>query len=201
MNIKNKSYDMILAYLFLIVLAGELVYELYIGDYENIPNVFLTVVTTIVTTYILKKSRLKVGGTLLHGITIIFIFLSMYIGKIRNAYFIFPNWDKFLHLSSGVITTLLALAIIYKVSKKDIQKIIGVKGIIIFLIIFSISAAGVWEIYEYATDFLLGLNSQRGSLDDTMQDMICATIVTLITCVPLYLGMKNKTEVIDKIMQ
>ena len=198
---RNKTYDMILFYLFLTLLIVELVFQFFIGDFENVKNVILTFFTTILITYILKKSRFRVGGTLLHAVVIIFIFLSMYIGKIKNAYFIFPNWDKFLHLSSGVITTLLALAIIYRIGKKDIEDVIKIRGIILFLIIFSIAMAGLWEIYEYTTDFLFGLESQRGSLDDTMQDMICATIVTLITCIPLYIDLKRNGKVIDKLMQ
>lgn len=198
---KNKDSDIIITYLFLIVLMIELVLQIFSKDFENIKNTILTISTTILISYILNKSRFKVGGSLLHVSIIIFIFLSMYLGKIKNMYFIFPNWDKFLHLSSGFITTILGLAIIYRIGKKEIEDIIKIKGIILFLIIFSIAMAGIWELYEYITDLLLGLQSQRGSLDDTMQDMICASVVTLITCIPLYISLKGNNNLIDKLME
>lgn len=200
MKNKKVTYDIITTYLFFGILVIELIFSLIKMDINNIGNTILTMVTTILTWFILKKSKLRVSRVL-YFISIIFIFLSMYIGKIRNAYFIFPNWDKFLHLSSGAITTLLGLTIIYRIGKDDLEKIIKPIGIIVFLFIFSVAVAGLWEIYEYTTDFLFGLDSQRGSLDDTMLDMISATIVTIGTCIPIYYGLKKKPYIIDKIMK
>ena len=41
--------------------------------------------------------------------------------------------------------------------------------------LFSIAAAGVWEIWEFSTDMLFGFHSQNNSLIDTMMDIICGS--------------------------
>ena len=42
------------------------------------------------------------------------------------------------------------------------------------------SAAGLWEIWEFAGDKLLGTTSQNASLDDTMYDIILGSVSAII---------------------
>ena len=58
--------------------------------------------------------------------------------------------------------------------------------------LFSIAAAGVWEIWEFSTDMLFGFHSQNNSLIDTMMDIICGSIMGIITNIPIYLYIKGK---------
>ena len=53
--------------------------------------------------------------------------------------------------------------------------------ILIFVVIFATAVAGVWEIWEFTTDSLFGLVAQNDNLHDTMWDIICGTIVGIIT--------------------
>ncbi|NLC76313.1 MAG: hypothetical protein GX750_01650, partial [Clostridia bacterium] len=45
-----------------------------------------------------------------------------------------------------------------------------------FSFCFAVAMGAVWEIYEYFMDQVFGFNMQRGSLDDTMTDLILDTV-------------------------
>lgn len=64
--------------------------------------------------------------------------------------------------------------------------------VVFFSVIFAIALAGTWEIWEFTTDRLFGLNSQLNSLIDTMTDIICGTVGGLISAIPIYLFAKGK---------
>lgn len=71
----------------------------------------------------------------------------------------------------------------------------------IFVILFATAAAGVWEIWEFTTDSLFGLTAQNNSLNDTMWDIICGTVVGLITAIPIYINSKtNNIKIINRII-
>ena len=72
---------------------------------------------------------------------------------------------------------------------------------IVFSIIFAIASAAVWEIWEFSTDKLFGFTSQNNSLDDTMWDIICGSLMGVIANIPLYLYIKGKKiKFIEKIV-
>ena len=70
-----------------------------------------------------------------------------------------------------------------------------------FSIFFAMAVAGGWEIWEFTTDQLLGFASQNNSLIDTMLDIICGTVMGVITNIPIYLQSKGKKiYFVDKII-
>ena len=62
----------------------------------------------------------------------------------------------------------------------------------LFSIIFAIAAAAVWEIWEFSTDQLFGFLSQNNSLHDTMWDIICGSIIGIVSSIPIFLYSKGK---------
>lgn len=61
-----------------------------------------------------------------------------------------------------------------------------------FPFLFSVACAGIWELWEFATDSIFGLTAQNGSLNDTMWDIICGTIGGMISCTFIYIHIKFK---------
>ena len=108
--------------------------------------------------------------------SIIFILLSLLLGKEFSFYEIIPFWDFLLHFLSGFIIASIGKQI-YVLLDGDIK---NNKFIIVFILCFAISTAAAWEIYEFTTDMILGTNSQNNSLSDTMWDIIAGSLSSAI---------------------
>lgn len=199
MKIK-KNIELIIAIIFsiLVILTG--IYFSIKGDYGKIFRLGLNIVIIFGVYLLYKKSFLK-GSKIIYYINILFIFLSMYLASGLNFYAI-HNYDKFLHLLSGVIIAIIGYVLfIYLTNEKSRSEMKSITGVI-FVIIFATAVAGGWEIWEFTTDKLFGLNAQNGSLVDTMLDIICGTIVGIITSIPIYFHSKGKNiKFINKIIE
>ena len=124
----------------------------------------------------------------------------MYLASVWNFYWI-PNYDKFLHLLSGAIIAILGYALFIYLTNDISRKEMNPLTSVIFVILFATAAAGVWEIWEFTTDSLFGLTAQNNSLHDTMWDIICGTIVGVVTAIPIYINSKNnKIKIITKMI-
>jgi uncharacterized membrane protein YjdF len=123
---------------------------------------------------------------------LLFIFITMFVANEFGYYSVIPYLDKIEHLFSGVILCFVGLLIYKKTSESGEPALPSAKAGVWFSLFFSVAMAGVWEIYEFTTDHLFGLNSQNGSLVDTMTDIICGTIGAIVTAVYLARKAKNK---------
>ncbi len=196
-NSRNKEF--MIAAIFTLVLILTLFYALFTGNGEKIFRIVLTFITIVIAYMLFKKSFLK-GASIIYYINIIFIFLSMYLASVWNFYGI-PNYDKFLHLLSGAIIAIIGYALFIYLTNDIARKEIHPLTSVIFVILFATAAAGVWEIWEFTTDSLFGLTAQNNSLHDTMWDIICGTIVGIVTAIPIYINSKsNKIKVITKMI-
>ena len=70
---------------------------------------------------------------------------------------------------------------------KDMNKLF----VIIFLFMFSMGVASLWEIMEFSIDNLFGMHTQIGGLNDTMIDMIDGLVGTIIS-MPFFLKSLKK---------
>lgn len=112
-----------------------------------------------------------------------FMFLSICCGSLWGFYTLLVGFDKFIHFVSGVLFAILAYNL-FNNGKKNKVSLVW-----LFIICFSISmmCGGLWEIYEFTTDILLGNNAQgtvgqigRDAIMDTMFDLVCDFVGSLI---------------------
>lgn len=189
--IKKLSAEKKMDIIFYILLVITLPFKIMDGDYSKVFSIFLTFITVLFISFLFSKTKIKLPATV-YCIALIFVFLSMYLGKIINLYRFFPHWDKFLHLTSGPILTLIGYIIFLNLTNKEAlnrtKPIIG----ILFAVFFSVACAGCWEIFEYTSDNLFGLNAQNGSLIDTMDDIICGSIGGTLMGIIMYLPLIGK---------
>lgn len=196
---KNNK-ELIVALAFTIILIMTLIYKFIIGDYEKLFRIGLTFITVILAYLLYKRSFLK-GSSVIYYINLLFIFLSMYLASVWNFYSI-PNYDKFLHLLSGAVIALIGYVLFIYLTTENSRKEINSLTAVIFVIIFSTAMAGAWEIWEFTTDSLFGFQAQNNSLVDTMWDIICGSLVGIITSIPIYLHSKgNNIKIIDMIIK
>ena len=104
-----------------------------------------------------------------------FIFVALDMGICMDLYKTVPYFDKTVHFCSGVFSALVGhYALVYfKVNKSP--KLFKA----MFIMLFSIAIAVLWEFFEFGCDKLLGQSMQQLisiGVDDTMFDLICATI-------------------------
>lgn len=200
MKNKKKNTEVIVTLAFMVLLAITAVYDVTVNNSIKLPRIILIVVTILIIYFCWKATFLKKSKIIYYSI-LIFIFLSMYLANVWNFYGI-PNYDKFLHLGSGILIALIGYVLYLYLSGGKEQNGMNALTPVIFSIIFSIAAAGVWEIWEFATDMMFGLSAQNGSLLDTMIDIICGTIMGIVTNIPIYLYVKGrKIKFIDAILK
>ncbi len=184
---KGRFYK-IFSNLFRLIIILESIYFFLKNDTSLLPYCLLTFVTTFVPDILYKFFKLTPSNSTKFFIQF-FIFLSMFLGHINNLYHYIEHWDDILHISSGFILGLLAYLILQKFDRGR-RYILSNKGFVaLFIIIFGIASAGIWEIFEYTTDYFLDLQSQGGSLDDTMIDIINGSIGPII--VAIYYSIKG----------
>ena len=144
---------------------------------------FEIVVFCIVSTLILGIVNKKVNKLLDNSIYInlgIFIMVSSLLGSCFKFYSI-NHYDDFLHLYSGVLSCNVAYLIIRYFNNEENIKMVNKVFIIIFLFMFTMGVASLWEIMEFSLDNILGTHTQIGGLEDTMIDMIDALIGAIIS--------------------
>lgn len=199
MKEKRSNRELIVAEIFTVILIITGIYDFFARDGEKLFRIGLTFVTVILVYLLFIKGFLK-GARIIYYINMTFVFLSMYLASVWNFYSI-TNYDKFLHLLSGAIIAIIGyILFIYltnDISRREMNPLTSA----IFVILFATAAAGVWEIWEFTTDSLFGLTAQNNSLNDTMWDIICGTVVGLITAIPIYINSKtNKIKIINRII-
>ena len=147
-------YELIFEKLFFLLLIFAFIFGIVNKNSFIYLSSLLTVAVSLLIKLVFMYTKFK-ATPFLYFLSQLFIFLSMFLGRIVSIYSIFPYWDKFVHFYSGIILFFIGLAIFSTLCKSDLNKNFSL--IILFSIFFSISMAGLWEIYEFTTDALLNL--------------------------------------------
>ena len=100
------------------------------------------------------------------------LILSVFCGRTLGFYETVPYWDKALHFLSGFIFARAGKEIYFRLGGSRKSRWL----LLCFSLLFAISAAALWEIWEFAGDSLFGLTSQNNSLQDTMLDIILGSV-------------------------
>lgn len=138
-----------------------------------------------------KYAHIRIPTGLKAGM-IVFCFSALILGDVADFYGRFVWWDLLLHGLSGILFGYIADTILNIVCSK-IQTDVPIHPpfwfAAIWIICFVLAIGGLWEMMEYVTDGMLGLNSQqflesggtfdetvplqgREALRDTMEDML-----------------------------
>ena len=108
----------------------------------------------------------------------LFLFASQFLGSYLGAYTYFSWWDIMLHLLSGIMVGYVGLILLVTLDRNQMlfqKKKIGL--IVTFIFMAGATGAVLWEMIEFTGDTFFGTNAQLGSLQDTMEDLICGTMV------------------------
>ena len=114
---------------------------------------------------------------------LLFIIFGHFIGSILGIYNEIPHYDKIMHTLSGVLTSFVARIVLNNINQYKFKNVIFN---IVFMIVFSLAVAGIWEIFEFTNDILFQADAQRvaiSGVDDTMLDMIVALFGSILVCI------------------
>ena len=118
-------------------------------------------------------------------IIILFIFATMFMGEVGDAYDRFWWWDLVLHASSGVLLGYVGFLVLYILKRQDkLQTSPFVIAFFAFCV--GMTSAVIWEIFEFSVDQTLGTNMQKG-LGDTMTDSMVAALGSLLAAIAAYI--------------
>lgn len=152
------------------------------------------------------ERRFKVDiPNFMEGVYFIFLFAAIYLGEIRDFYYVVPHWDTILHAISGVMLASLGFYIVQLLNSSiNIRLELSPFFICLFAFCFAVTLGTMWEIYEFTFDGILGLNMQkfmledgtqlagRAALSDTMKDLIVDAIGALVVCVLGFFTIKKE---------
>lgn len=119
------------------------------------------------------------------------IALSLYLhvmGHVGEYYVtLAPYYDKLTHLISSATVGLIAffLAILAEY-RGDIR--LNRTAIIVFILVSTLAAGAIWEIYEFAADQIFGTDLQHGNADtmmDFVMDLVGAVIAAGVAAITL----------------
>ncbi|HOJ11810.1 MAG TPA: hypothetical protein PK733_14625 [Clostridiales bacterium] len=138
----------------------------------------------------------------------LFLYCAIYLGEVKDFYYLVPHWDTVLHAFSGAMLGLLGFALVsFLNDSKHVKFALSPFFVSLFAFCFALSAGAIWEIYEFTFDSLLSLNMQKFALSDgtllvgqealadTMKDIIVDAISALAVSVFGYFSLGKKEEI------
>lgn len=176
--------------------VGHIAFQLF----ENL----LMIIVTILPLILGKVIKIRIPKAM--EIAFVgFCFASLVMGDLFDFYGRFSWWDVILHGMSGIMLGILGYVIYNTLGTNDSSSPIWVS---IWIMCFALAAGAMWEIWEYATDGIFGLNSQefltssgtfdcttplqgRAALKDTMEDLILDFIGAAIIAVTAFFNVKK----------
>ncbi len=143
--------------------------------------------------FIFKKSKIKITDDIEFAY-LIFLILAFLFGSIIGGYSKIYWYDSFTHLLSGVFTAFMAPILLKWLNRYDKKDIVFN---IIYIILITLSVAVLWECVEFTIDKVLGMDTQKvltTGVDDTMKDMICALIGSILYSIYYLYNLNKKSN-------
>ena len=166
-----------------LIYASCIVYFVTVRNFRSIIVSILSLIGIIIL-IILNKKYKHLFGNLLVNTLIIFIAISI-LGGTCFDFYRFNHFDDVLHITSGFIGCMVARILFYfSQNETDIPR----KRIffVIYMFMFSMGIASIWELIEFGLDRYLGFDCQAGGLTDTMFDILDCLIGSVIATIYYY---------------
>lgn len=179
---KKKVLSYISKLIFIIYLVS-IVYFIFFNKVESIVFALASLIGTVILIYLNKKFD-KLFDTSLIITLVIFIFFAGLLGSSFRFYDNIKNYDDFLHIWSGFIACSGAYVLFNCFANMEINSRERKIFFVIYMFMFSMGVASIWELIEFFSDQVFHTNCQVGSLVDTMMDMFDCFIgsIIMISC-------------------
>lgn len=175
-----------------LIYASCIVYFVTVRNFRSIIVSILSLIGIIILIILNKKYR-HLFGNLLVNTLIIFIAISI-LGGTCFDFYRFNHFDDVLHITSGFIGCMVARILFYfSKNETDIPR----KRIffVIYMFMFSMGIASIWELIEFGLDRYLGFDCQAGGLTDTMFDILDCLIGSVIATIYYYFKIRKAENI------
>ena len=175
-----------------LIYASCIVYSVTVRNFRSIIVSILSLIGIIILIILNKKYR-HLFGNLLVNTLIIFIAISI-LGGTCFDFYRFNHFDDVLHITSGFIGCMVARILFYfSQNETDIPR----KRIffVIYMFMFSMGIASIWELIEFGLDRYLGFDCQAGGLTDTMFDILDCLIGSVIATIYYYFKIRKAENI------
>lgn len=171
----------------------------------------LGVIVILLPSLIEHKLRIEIPSKMMVLFTL-FIYAATFLGEVRSFYYKVPHFDTILHALSGGMIAALGFSLIAFLNNSDkIPVTLSPLFVACFTFCFALALGGIWEIYEFIADGILGTNMQKFALEsgtsligrlaliDTMKDIIVDAIGAFVISVIGYISLKYEKGWVEKI--
>ena len=178
-----------------IIIIISIIYTIPLLENNNIYGVLikLSIIPFLFIPKLINKMKIIKISDNIEFIYLLFLFFAHLLGSIVDFYHQVPNYDTWMHFLSGFMVSIIATLILK-------QKKLNDKNIffsILFILGLSCMVACFWEYMEFIGDKIFGKDAQNvltTGVDDTMKDMIVATLSTILYCLTFYFEQKTNQK-------
>ncbi|MDZ4286622.1 MAG: hypothetical protein U0984_01610 [Prosthecobacter sp.] len=153
------------------------------GDWENTFLTALVIGLTLVPAFAWRRYRIYLPPEF-QLISVVFVFLSLFLGSGRDFYYRFWWWDVVLHTGSGFLLGIVGFIALYLLNQTDrLPRELSPAFRCFFGVTFAVFLGVLWEIFEFACDRVApywNMQSVETGVADTMWDLIVDTIGAVI---------------------
>jgi hypothetical protein len=130
---------------------------------------------------------------------LVFIFLTFYLGWIKDYYARFWWWDIMLHTITGFALSIIGISMIYLINEKSKTLNLSPFFIVFFGFCFSMTLGVFWEFFEFFMDQFVGTTMQSSGLHrvpivDTMIDLMVNALGAFVISYFAFLGLKRNPK-------
>lgn len=195
MKNKNRKIALILLVIFELIILVSTVFNLIARDWRRLEISALAIISFFIP-FIINKTANKRKIILAPNfeiISIIYIFLALYLGELNGFYDKFWWWDLLLHGIFGSYAFIVALYLKEGIitSEREVTKKRYRIFILTFAFCFAITIGVLWEVFEFLGDYFFKTSMVKGGIEDTMTDMIVKIVFAFITSLIYYFRNKN----------
>lgn len=170
------------------------------GKYNSNVLVCLTMYGIVFIPRIIRSVLKENVSDFIELIFLVFIFIAQLLGSIMHFYSIIHWFDSFVHYISGILTAFLGILILNEFKMYDKKNIFFN---ILYMVAITLMVASLWEIFEFTSDNIFGYNAQKleTGVYDTMKDIICALLGSVLVIVYYIYEVKCNKKLIDKLIK
>ncbi|MEG1523927.1 MAG: hypothetical protein RRZ24_09025 [Clostridia bacterium] len=163
----------------------------------------LGVVVIHLPSFLQKRFKFELP-TALYLMYILFLYCAIFLGEVRDFYYLVPHWDTILHTFSSVMAGAFGFIVVATLSRDEHTAIsLPPLFVALFAFCFASTIGTLWEIYEFSFDAILGLNMQKfrladgtllighAALGDTMKDIIVDVLGALGASIAGFFSLRN----------
>ncbi len=151
--------------------------------------VLFALILTFLAFFIERRYKIDIPIEFEIGLVVL-IYGSIFLGELNDYYYTFWWWDLVLHTLTGIIIGLVGFLILLVLYRRK-HVIAAPSSIALFSFSLAAAVGGIWEIFEFGMDSLLGLNMQKSGLVDTMGDLIVNNFGALLASLLGYFYLKS----------